>query len=165
MRGSNGVPDALEVFAGRSAIFIADDVSAGTASDRSVLAGSDDRWSAGTVPAESDLSNAYVFTTSDSQGNLVLYAGVERLSPVEGVVQLEFNQGVFYLGEEVDGASGRIVGERTPGDILVRLSFDGDGALGSVELQRWATASPDEPLGYALVETLSGEGCNLASAP
>src|SRR5439155_2006073 len=107
MFDANGQPvgDSGGIAAG----FLMDEISAGSATDSSVFTSKGTknnlqpdlwRWGTQSVPAKDDLSNVYAFGTFDSQGHLILYAGLERLAPNgDSHVDLEFNRQVIALDE------------------------------------------------------------------
>ena len=120
--GGNGVPDFLDTWgafrARRDAVFIQDDISAGSLIDASTLDGSG-QVLPGIVDGAYDLGNAYAYTTLngnlDGTLDLLLYAGVERLSSAgTGYVTLEFNQSPFLVTED-----SRVTGEKSVGDLLI----------------------------------------------
>jgi hypothetical protein len=39
------------------------------------------KWVTGNVPPKDDLSNVYLYATTNGEGELILYAGLERLDP------------------------------------------------------------------------------------
>src|SRR5437867_3782754 len=157
----NGVPDFIDLYQGRSAVFVADDVSAGTKFDFTIRRNANhvDR---GVVPNVSDeLSNAYAYLTNDAAGRPLLFAGIERLNAGASTVELEFNQGLFRLGRGWPGRTGwEILGRRTSKDLLVTLSFGADGLLSSVGIDSWEDLSGAGSFGWLRKETLTGEGCN-----
>src|SRR5262249_42508504 len=76
---------------GGNGAFVKDDVSAGSATDRTVYSGgpgdknkdpiSDWTWTTSSVPAKDDITNAYAYVKTASNGHLILYAGIEREDP------------------------------------------------------------------------------------
>ena len=157
----NGVPDFIDLYQGQAAVFVADDVSAGTKIDFTVPRDANhvDR---GVVPNVSDeLSNAYAYLTNDAVGRPLLFAGIERLNAGASTVELEFNQGLFRLGRGWPGRTGwEILGRRTSKDLLITLSFGADGLLSSVGVDSWEDLSGTGSFGWLRKETLTGEGCN-----
>jgi hypothetical protein len=158
--GSNGVPDFLDTWgnfrARRDAVFVLDDLSAGTTPDASVLAGPA-LVGSGTVDSVHDIGNAYAYTTldPDSTGNLdlILYAGVERLSNAgSSEIVLEFNQQPVLVD-----ADGTIAQQRSDGDLRVRTVFEGY-LLSVVEVQLWALDPADGVARYLTRETLGQAG-------
>jgi len=151
----NGVPDYIELFGGQWALFTADDISLGSGFESTALH-VDGRVKNGTVTGDHDLGNAYVYSTADTAGNLVLFLGAERLGGGDSHLEFEFNQEHFRLGHGgySRGEPWEVLGSRTAGDLLVRLVFAG-GALDSVMLSSW-----DGDL-WAPAETVAGEGCNV----
>jgi hypothetical protein len=152
----NGVPDYVELYGGQWAFFAADDVSLGSGFESTALH-PDGRVKNGTVAADHDIGNAYIYSTTDPSGNLVLFFGAERLGGGDSYLEFEFNQERFRLGH---GGFGRgepweVLGSNTIGDLKVRLDFVG-GALNSVDLSAWHGEE------WSLVETVAGEGCNVA---
>jgi hypothetical protein len=157
--GGNGVPDYRDR-GDLDAVFIEDVVSDDVATDMSVRSGAEaldeDVVYNDTVTAAHDLGNVHILARRDAVDDLQLYAGVELLSPLEGpapdtYVEFEFTQEVV----QAIGAGSPIRGERTDGDLLVRVTFAG-GAIASVSFERWVegvghqaidamTISPDDP--------------------
>ena len=151
---ANGIPDYVDLYGGQWAVFTADDVSRGAAVDFTARQG--DRVVNGMVDEQNDLSNAYVYSTFDPLGNLVLYAGAERLSSDDSWIEWEFNQAHIRLGR---GGYGRgepweITGGNLDGDLLVRLSFEG-GFPANLKIWVW-----DETEGWDRIENFDGEDCN-----
>jgi hypothetical protein len=151
----NGIPDYQELFNGQWVVFSADDVSLGSEFEGTALY-LDGRVYNSVVDADHDIGNAYVYSTESTIGNLVLYAGAERLGSGDSHLELEFNQDHFRLGH---GGYGRgepweVDGERVTDDVLVVVSFTG-GALGTIEVSRWDGAA------WAALDSFSGEGCNV----
>ena len=111
------------------------------------------------VDADHDLGNAYIYVTESAAGNLVLYAAAERLGTGDSSIEFEFNQGKFVLGHGGygEGRPWEVVGEREPGDLLLRLSF-GFGELGSVEAWAWGGEE------WLAVTSAFGEGCVTATS-
>ena len=152
----NGVPDYVELYGGQWALFTADDVSLGSGFESTAL-DTDGRVKNGTVTGDHDIGNAYVYSTADSTGNLVLFLGFERLGSGDSHLEFEFNQEHYRLGHGgySRGEPWEVLGSRTAGDLLVRLDFAG-GALGSVALSSWDGDA------WAPLEVVAGEGCNVA---
>jgi len=152
----NGVPDYQELYGGQWAVFTADYVSVGSGFEGDALK-ADGRVFNSVVEADHDLGNAYVYSTTDSSGNLVLYAAVERLGDGDSTIELEFNQDLFRLGRGGFGvdAPWSVNGSRISGDVLVTMAFSG-GALGDVSANVW-TGSSWMPLVNRV-----GEGCDAA---
>lgn len=145
----NGVPDYIDLYGGQWAVFTADDV---LSDSTFVVSGSETLiYSGRSMAAEHDLGNAYVYSTFDSFGNLVLYAGVERLGPGDSTLEVEVNQDHRRLGH---GPPWRLTGARQPDDLLVRISFAG-GLIDSVEVKKWGAD-------WTPVDTIFGETCNPA---
>lgn len=141
--GANGIPDYRDLYGGIDAIFIQDNISDSVATDMSVRNGadllSDELVFNGTVDAPNDVGNVYVMASRNQTGGLQIYAGAELLSwagtspSPSTYIDFEFNQ------DEVRVKSGTpwpIYGNRTDGDLLVRMNFAG-GALSSVGIGRW----------------------------
>ena len=152
---ANGTPDYLEIFGGRWAVFSADDVSLGTGFESTALT-VDGKIYNGTVASDHDIGNAYTYLTTDSLGNVVVYAGVERLGGGDSQLEIELNQDHFRLGHGGFGvgAPWEVLGTRIAGDVRVTLVFAA-GALASVALEEW------DGNGWLSIDTLTGESCNL----
>lgn len=153
--GGNGIPDYADLYAGQWAVIMEDEVSLGIGIDTTTLVGTDGLVYRGRASAAHDLANAYVYSTFDSGGNLLLYAAAERLDSGDSYIEFEFNQAHIRLGH---GPPWKITGGRTTGDLLARLVFR-DGGLDSVAVERWTETSPGQ-LEFQLVGSLSGESCN-----
>jgi len=144
------------LFGGDIAAFIEDNISAGVATDMSILI-NNDYVGNGTVQSINDLGNVYVYRTTDKKGNLVLFAGVERLG-VKGsysYIDIEFNQGKIQVW---GGVPWKIHGQRTVGDLVIRMNLI-DGALYNVEFKYYAG---EESGGYQILKTawpLDGKPC------
>lgn len=154
-RGGSGFVD---LFGGLEAIVLEDVVSAGVALDMSALDGAatlgDSMVYNGVVAAEHDLGNAYVYTTRDSGGDLVVYVGVERLEvAAETFLELELNQDRVRV---TSGAPWPIRGERLAGDLLVRVDVV-QGVVAAVAARRWVAES-------GTFETVVSEGGLATSA-
>jgi len=152
----NGVPDFKELYGGQWAVFTADYVSVGSGFEGDALK-ADGRVFNSVVEADHDLGNAYVYSTTDSSGNLVLYAAVERLGDGDSTIQLEFNQDHYRLGRGGYGIGvpWQVDGSRYEGDVLVTLTFSG-GALGGVSASTWTGSS------WLPLSIISGESCDAA---
>ena len=180
----DATPDAVEVFGGDAATFIADDLSVSGAVDETVFAGSNKNndlvaswnWDTGNAPVKNDLSNVYAYATRNDDDDLILYAGLERLSPNgDSHVDFEFNQEQIKLDDAApcdadgfppppgpnDGSPCEFAGEKTggpgssdPSDFIVSLDYTKGGSLGSLEVRRWDGST------YVPKVKLTGEGCN-----
>ncbi|HEX9711235.1 MAG TPA: hypothetical protein VGB52_01625 [Actinomycetota bacterium] len=168
----NTIPDAFETYGGRGVACIGDDLSVAGAVDRTIFAESnknnDDpdtwNWDTGNVPVKDDLSNVYGFAIED-EGDLIIYAGLERLSPNgDSHVDIEFTQQEIVLDKdspcdgdgvpEGDTKPCEFFGERTENDLIVSLDYTNGGALGSLEIRRWTGTT------YEVVFHSNGTGCN-----
>jgi hypothetical protein len=88
----------------------------------------------GVVPGSDDLGNGYVLTRKDNRGSLIYHVGVERLtSATDTWVEFELNQRVVRVRS---GAPWPIEGDRTAGDLAVRVSYTA-GVLSRAELFVW----------------------------
>ena len=171
-----GVPDEAAIAAfggpGAAASFVADDLAVSDATDRTTFAGSNKnsdpisgwQWSTGNVPVKDDLSNIYAYALRNEDGDLIIYAGLERLSPNgDSHVDFEFSQAEIGLDKAVpcgadgvpggDGAPCEFTGEKTPGDFIVSLDYTKGGGLGTLEVREWTGSS------YGPPTTLPGQGC------
>lgn len=142
---------------GISAAFIEDNISAGIATDMSVLTCAD-LVNNETVQSINDLGNAYVYRTADTAGNLVLFAGVERLGVPEGstYIDFEFSQDKIQVWS---GVPWKIQGKKTTGDLTVRMNFV-NGALQNVEFKQFTADGSGE---YRILKTdwpIDGRTCN-----
>jgi hypothetical protein len=135
-----------DLYGGIEAVVLEDVISAGVAVDMSALAGAptlaESRVYNGPVAAAHDLGNAYVYTTFNEAGELVLYAGVERLGVVaDTFIEFEFNQD--RVGVTSGNPSWPIRGARTADDLKVRLEIVA-GEVAAVEISRWAVGEAGE---------------------
>jgi hypothetical protein len=157
MFGSNGLPDFIDLYGGVEAEFIQENISYGVATDMSaLLIGSrisDEVVYNGAVRAEHDLGNAYVLAAIGADNHLRLYAGVERLITEAGTyIEFEFNQNRIHLSS---GAPWPLHGERSEGDLLVRMVFS-DRVMQSMQLEQWQQG------GYRFLDTgggITGDNC------
>ena len=144
--GANGVPDHADLYGGRHAEFITENLSGGLATDMSALLtdrGLDtDVVFRGEVRAVHDLGHAYLLVTG-ARGGTQLFAAVEHAAGSgTSFVDVEFNQGRVRLSK---GSPWPIHGSRTLGDVRVRLSLvDGEVQGASASLwdgTRWGQGS------------------------
>src|SRR5574341_946058 len=164
--------NVVDLDGGLAAAFAMDDISpAGDVDDTVFTSGgtknsqqpsADWEWGTQSVPAKDDLSNVYAFGTIDDAGNLILYAGVERLAPNGAShIDLEFNQHEISLDETPPCSNEpcKFLGNKTVGDILVAMEFQQGGALGELRAYRWDGSN------YVAITGahLTGEGCNAAN--
>jgi hypothetical protein len=168
---------AVEACGGLEGAFVVDQLSQGGSKDDTVFAkGSsknDDliatwKWSTGSSPSKDDLSNFYAYATLNEAKELILYAGVERISGSgDSHIDFELNQSLVGLDKDPpcgkdgsdgpgDGSPCEFTGEKVVNDILVVMDFQKGGNLGLLEVRQW------DGTGYALVESVEGEGCNAA---
>jgi hypothetical protein len=155
----NGIPDFVDLYAGEAAVFMEDDVSLGGAIDTTAFSYADGVVLNAAVAPEHDLGNSYVYAAFDSLGNLVIYAGTERLAAGDSFVEFELNQAHIRLGH---GPPWAVTGDRVAGDLLVRVTFAG-GYLNSVSISRWVEIDPASGAsGFVEIESLIGEGCNFS---
>ena len=168
---------------GQAATFIADDLATSGSVDRTTFSGSNKNndpigswnWGTGNVPVKDDLSNVYAYAAKSSNGDLLIYAGLERLSPNgDSHIDIEFNQNEVTLDQLLedpptdtcgsdqtagagDGAPCEFVtegGDKTENDFIVSLDYTKGGDLGTLEVRRFTNGN------YVHVFTLASEGCN-----
>ena len=155
---ADGLPryDIISLYGGQWALFLADDISLGSGFESTALADPGDLVKNGVADADHDIGNAYVYTTFADTGNLIVYAGAERLGGGDSYLELEFNQEKFRLGHGGygQGVPWEIVGARSVGDVLVRVSFAG-GAVASMTVDSWTDT------GWQPLTDVVGEGCDL----
>jgi uncharacterized repeat protein (TIGR01451 family) len=170
----NGTPDAEEVCGGVDAVFIADQLSQKAPKDDTVFTKGSNKnpdlvvdweWETGNTPPKDDLSNVYSFATLNGLGELIIFAGLERLAPNgDSHVDFEFNQNPIGLDKDPpcagdgsdgpdDGSPCEFVGTKTVNDILVVMDFEKGGDLGLVEIRKWNGTE------WILIDELLGEGC------
>lgn len=149
----NADGSATDLSGGIDAVYIQDNISAGIATDMSVVIGDEPLVYNGNVFPAHDIGNGYVYATLDATNNLVIYAGVERMSSVEDTyIELEFNQGVVGV---TSGNPWPIEGERKVNDLMFHMDFNA-GNLSRVQLSRW------DGTGYSIVGSATPpaqEGC------
>jgi len=154
----NGLPrqDVIAHYGGQWALFFADDISLGSGFESTALAEPGDRVKNGVAEADHDIGNAYVYTTFDNADNLIVYAGAERLGGGDSYIEFEFNQQKFRVGHGGYGCGvpWEIVGERSVGDVVVRVSFT-NGAVASMTVDYWAEE------GWQPLSGVVGEGCDF----
>ncbi|MFZ5465928.1 MAG: prealbumin-like fold domain-containing protein [Pseudomonadota bacterium] len=187
---ANGIPDYKD-YGAIIATFVRDDLVGESIStspkiigDRTIFSGTnknDDpidtyEWKGGSVPAKDDVSNGYFMADRNSDGDLIIYGGFERIANNgDSHIDIEFNQseiGLTINGVAVDpammsdpswqgcpkNATCVFTGARQAGDILVSMDFLRGGDFGTAEIHVWqgdaATGS------WTSVHALDGEGCN-----
>lgn len=137
--GRNGVPDFVDLYGGVHATFNEEIISNGVAVDISALLNHEELDEQvlynGPVNPTHDLGYSWFLATRQPEGGLRLYTAVERLShPGDTFIEFEFNQVGVRLGSGTPWW--RLMGERTSGDVLVRMNFK-NGRLNSVEVAEW----------------------------
>ncbi|MEE8523482.1 MAG: hypothetical protein V3T72_06085, partial [Thermoanaerobaculia bacterium] len=137
-----GRPDFVDLHGGIEAVVLEDVISAGRGLDMSALQGAETLAASviynGVVAPAHEIGNAYVYTTFDSVGQLVVYVGIERLEvAADSYVELELNQDRVRV---TSGAPWPIRGQRTADDLLVRLDIV-QGVVNSVAVKRWVAAA------------------------
>jgi hypothetical protein len=144
----------IDLQGGVDAVFLEDKISDGLGIDMSALIPAPVLTvDNGTVRPEQDLGNAYVYARVDVDGNLQLYAGVERMmSELQSRVTFEFNQepvGVY------SGVPWPITGNRTAGDISVTVDLLGN-LVTSATFLLWDGGS------YQRLAIVGADGCSGA---
>src|SRR3989454_237817 len=155
---------------GLAAGFLMDDISPAGAVDHTVFTSGGQRknqlltdwdWGTRSVPAKDDLSNVYAFGTVDTNGHLIIYAGLERLAPNgDSHIDIEFNRQIISLDEEPPCANEPcgFLGSKTAGDVLVAMDFTKGGDFGTLRVFQWDGSQ------YVIVAggSMTGAGCNAA---
>lgn len=176
--GTKGDPKTLttNLFGGQAAAFILDDVSAGSRVDRTAFpsGGSDKNsddipswtWTGGSVPAKDDITNSYSYAKKDSNGDLIIYVGVEREDPSgSSHIDVEFYQNAIGLND-LDPTTGKCAaaggqctfsGTNKDGDILINMDFSKGGGFGTLTVRERHEGSKNN---YDDLDTLTTEGCN-----
>lgn len=158
------------LFGGETAAFAKDDVSAGSAVDRTVYSGgpadknsdkvTDWTWTTSSVPAKDDIPNAYAYAKKDSSGKLIIYVGAERLDPSGAShIDVEFFQKPVGLDHSVPCPAGQVchfTGQNSDGDLLVTMDFTNGGFFAGV------TVRARQGNGYVDLTSLNTQGCNAA---
>jgi hypothetical protein len=161
----------VSLFGGNGASFVKDDVSAGSALDRTVYSGgpsdknkdtiSQWTWTTSSVPAKDDITNAYAYvTTNPADGHLILYAGVEREDPSgSSHIDLEFFQNQIGLSEEppCDAGQCTFTGTNKDGDLLVNMDFSQGGSFAGLSIRKRHEGVTNN---YDLIENLNTQGCD-----
>jgi len=175
----NASGGVISLFGGNAAAFVKDDVSAGNLIDNTVYSGgpsdknkdivADWTWSSSSVPAKTDISNAYAYVViRPSDGHLIIYAGVEREDPSgDSHIDLEFFQNTIALDEDppcVDPGEQNhtcsFTGSNKDGDLLINMDFSQGGSFGGVSIRKRHEGVTNN---YDLITSLGTQGCNLAS--
>ena len=152
----NGVPDYQELFGGEWAVLAADDVSMGAPTETSAFHAESGGVYRASADADHDLGLAYVYTTRDAEGVLVIYGALERLGSGASELQVEINQDHFRLGHGGfgHGLPWEVRGDRAAGDL--RLSVALGAAPGASVLEIWDGEA------WQALTGLPGEGCDAA---
>ncbi|KAB2968691.1 MAG: hypothetical protein F9K18_02420 [Thermoanaerobaculia bacterium] len=152
----NGVPDFVELFGGDWAFFADDYVSAGSGFEGDALTAAGGVVN-GVVQADHDIGDAYLYSTRDRDGNVVLYLAMERLGGGGSSVEFELNQGLFRIGSGGFGidAPWEVLGARVEGDFRVSVTFAG-GLLVAASASAW------DGFAWLPLSSLVGEGCDAA---
>ena len=189
--------NVISLFGGTAAAFINDDSSLKGGTDRSTFSGAGGsnknndpisdadcaartppltgsacdtwHWDSGNVPAKDDLVNGYTYAVVDSNNDLIIYSGLERLDESgDSHVDFEFLQNSVSI---VDGALSNsdavpcndpgpdptpcaFDGIREEGDVIVSMDFVQGGGIGEVTVREWNGSQ------YVLEGVAGGEGCN-----
>jgi hypothetical protein len=158
--GSGGNVDDLH--GGLAAEFIADEISSKQSSDPTTFESrnknsdpiSSWEWGAGGVASKGELSNFYVYATSNAS-NLIIYAGLERVDPGGDThVDIELNQ-ASVAPLTCGGSPCGFSGQRTLNDVLLVMDYTKGGDLGVVEVRVW-NGSTWDPIG----NPVNNEGCS-----
>ena len=162
----NGIPDFIDLHGGVDALFVGDDISGGTTTDFTIRHPGG-RLQTGPVASLTDLTNAYVYLTKNTAGDLLLYAGLERTGTGAAIVELEFNQGHIRLGKGWPDTIGwEIKGQETAKDLRITLDFPDPtaGEINSIAIDAWEDPESDGTFAWIRKETLTAEGCNAGDA-
>ena len=163
--------NTIDIEGGLAAGFLMDDISpAGLVDDTVFTSGgtknnqqpTDWSWGSQSVPAKNDLSNVYAFGTVSTDGHLIIFAGLERLTPNgDSHIDVEFNRQLISLDEAPPCANEPcgFVGAKTVGDVLVAMDFTKGGDFGTLRVFQWDGTEYE----IVLNGTISGEGCNAAN--
>lgn len=189
--------DVIGLFGGTAAAFIDDDSSLKGLTDRSTFSGAGGsnknndpisdadcaartpaltgsacdtwHWDSGNVPPKDDLVNSYSYAVIDSNDDLIIYTGLERLDESgDSHVDFEFLQNSVSI---VDGALSNdaavpcndpgpdatpcaFSGVREVGDVIVSMDYVQGGGIGEVTVREWNGSQ------YVLEGVAGGEGCN-----
>ncbi len=156
--GANGVPDYVDLYGGIDAVFLDDNLTAGSAAlDMSALLEGDglvdelagdgtldeptgvaDVVYNGVVGAAHDAGDAYLLVERGPGGDLLLYAGIARIaSDADTYLESEFNQDNVRVRH---GTPWPIHVARRDGDLRVRFNFVA-GLLSVVDFERWTGES------------------------
>lgn len=178
---SNGTPKVAND-ADHTAVFLKDDVSAGSAIDRTVYSGgpgdknsdvvADWTWGSSSVPVKDDIGNAYAYAVRDTNtasptfGDLFIYVGAERLSNSgDAHIDVEFFQKRVGLDRDPlvtpcpDGKC-KFTGSNTDGDLLANMDFSNGGAFAGLTIRERDSTKTNN---YNTLATLNAQGCNADS--
>lgn len=162
--------------ANHTSVFLRDDVSAGSALDRTVYSGGpgdknsdivqDWTWGTSSVPVKDDIGNAYAYAVKDSNGHLIIYVGAERLSNSgDAHIDVEFFQKPVGLDRDPlvtpcpDGKC-KFTGSNTNGDLLANMDFTNGGAFAGLTIRERDSSASNN---YVVKATLNAQGCNTGT--
>lgn len=179
---SNGHP--INLFGGLSGVFVADQVSASSATDDSVYTGQSDTnsekvtdwsWTTGNVPAKDDVTNSYAYIKEVVVGgetHTMLFVGAEREVPNgDAHIDFEFFQDSVALdrtGVCPSGVTCKFVGENIHagetfggktfpvGDLLVSMDFTNGGDIAGLSIRTRTDTGADS---YSAPISTNGQGC------
>lgn len=155
----NGVPDFRDRFGGLFVAFTADNEDAASGFEPSALGSTDDQVINGSVTGSQDLVDLLGYAVLDGAGDPVLYLAVTRATPGSTSLTLELNQGFVKVGRGGYGAGlpWSLDGDRTAGDLRIRLDFDGSSLVA-------ASAAAWDGRAWQPIDSIPGEGCNAAES-
>lgn len=158
--GGDGIPDYMELYHGLWVAFTADNEDAPIGFEPSARGRNAREVVNGYASPSRDLEDLLGYLTRDANGNLVAYVAASRLDPGDARIDLELNQSFVRVGPGGFGMGlpWKVVGERTAGDLLVSLRFQGE-ILERAVIKVWSTGENGNA-GWRVVQRLSAEGCN-----
>jgi hypothetical protein len=114
------------------------------------------------VNSKIDVMNAYAATYTASDGDEILYFGIER-----NVNTGDANVGFWFLQSTVGcvstGASVTFSGEHQDGDVLVVSEFSGGGTVSTINAYRWDRPNPNLPGSLNPTPIANGVDCRSAT--
>ena len=135
---SNGIPDYVDLYGANEVGYIPENISNGIGTDLTALLGaehiSDEIVFNGPVSPDHDLGDAYVMTRYGKAENLQIFTGVGRMATGASTwIEFEFNQALVHV---TSGSPWPVHGDRTNGDLMVHMSFEGE-EISQFEIARW----------------------------
>jgi hypothetical protein len=116
------------------------------------------------VNSKIDVMNAYAATYTATDGDEILYFGMER-----NVNTGDANVGFWFLQSAVGcvstGPSVTFSGEHQDGDLLIVSEFSGGGTVSTINVYRWNRPDPALPGSLGTTAVAAGVDCRSATTP